>query len=141
VQPIAGLLGVGLSVFLALRDGGSGADYFLIGFVTNSLFAAGLLFSVLIRYPLLGVLGGILFNLPDWREQKSLRARFSLLTWIWICFFSLRLLVQLPLYFAEELALLATARLVMGLPAYSALLVLTWLIMRGIARSVTPNLN
>lgn len=141
VQPIAGLLGVALSVFLALRDGGSGADYFLVGFVTNSIFAAGLLFSVLVRYPLLGFIGGLLFNLPDWRADRRLRARFNLLTWIWIGFFVLRLAVQLPLYFAQELALLATARLVMGLPAYSALLVLTWLFLRGIARSQESNLN
>jgi len=141
VQPIAGLLGVALSVFLALRDGGSGADYFLVGFVTNSIFAAALLVSVLIRYPLLGVIGGLLFGMPDWRTDSSLRARFTLLTWIWIAFFSLRLGVQLPLYFAEELALLATARLVMGLPAYAALLVLTWLLLRGIARSSATNLN
>lgn len=141
IQPIAGLLGVALSVFLALREGGSGADYFLVGFVTNSIFAAGLIFSVLIRYPLLGVIGGLLFNLQDWRSDKVLRARFNLLTWVWIGFFSLRLVVQLPLYFAEELALLATARLVMGLPAYAALLVLTWLLMRGIANSRARNLN
>ena len=141
VQPIAGLIGVALSVFLALRDGGSGADYFLVGFVTNSLFAAGLLFSVLIRYPLLGVVGGLLFGISNWREDKSIRGRFTLLTWVWIAFFCLRLIVQLPLYFAEELALLATARLVMGLPAYAALLVLTWLLMRGIARLRPTNVN
>lgn len=141
LQPIAGLAGVGISVFLALREGGSGADYFLVGFVTNSLFASALIFSVLIRYPLLGLIGSLLFNIPDWRSDKVLRARFTLLTWIWIGFFSLRLIVQLPLYFAQELALLATARLLMGLPAYAALLVLTWLLLRGIARSRASNLN
>ena len=54
---------------------------------------------------------------------------------IWVAFFSLRLLVQVPLYFADLVEQLALARAIMGAPAYAGLLALTWVLLRRIQQS------
>ena len=44
--------------------------------------------------------------------------------------FYARLAVQLPLYFADEVAALGTLKLVMGLPLFAPLAAVTWLAVR-----------
>jgi hypothetical protein len=134
-QAIVGLLAVGLAAWLALRPGGDTADYFVPGFFTNAAYALALTVSILVRWPILGVLGALLFSIPDWRSHRTLRRRFTAITWVWVAFFAARLSVQLPLYFANEIELLATSRLIMGAPAYAALLALTWVLLRATTTS------
>lgn len=132
-QAIVGLVAVGFAAFLALRDGGSAADYFVPGFITNASYGSVLLISVLIGHPIMGYIGQLLFGLTGWRKDKSLKRKFSTVTLIWVGFFSLRLAVQLPLYFTNQVELLAAARAIMGAPAYAGLLALTWVMLRKLA--------
>ncbi|HBB38842.1 MAG TPA: hypothetical protein DCZ33_01200, partial [Candidatus Aquiluna sp.] len=55
--------------------------------------------------------------------------------------FSLRLALQLPLYFSDQVELLAFSRVVMGAPAYAALLALTWILLRRIADPIEGRLD
>lgn len=134
-QALIGLAAVALAAFLALRDGGSAADYFLPGLITNASYGSVLLMSVLIGRPILGYVGQLIFGLQGWRQQKALKRRFQAITLVWVGFFSTRLLVQVPLYLAQEVEALAIARAIMGAPAYAALLALTWVLMRRLAPS------
>lgn len=131
-QALVGALSVGLAAFLALREGGNTQDYFLIGFYTNGAYFTVLLISILVRWPLIGVAVSLLANLSNWRARSPLRLRFYLVTWVWVAFFGLRLSVQLPLYFAGNIEALATARLVMGAPAYAILLAFSWVALRSV---------
>ena len=135
MQALVGLLAVGLAAFLALRDGGQAADYFVPGFITNASYGSVLLLSVLLGRPILGYAGQFLFGLDNWRQNKSLKRKFQVITLIWVAFFSLRLMVQLPLYWANLVEQLAMARAVMGAPMYAGLLALTWVLMRRIQQS------
>jgi len=131
-QAVIGALAIALASFLALRDGGQAADYFLTGFFTNAAYGSAFLISVLIRRPLMGYVAQLLFGLTNWRTSREYkRPRF--ITLIWVGFFSARLLVQVPLYLAGQVELLAASRVVMGAPAYAGLLALTWILMRRIA--------
>lgn len=130
-QAVVGLLAVALAAWLALREGGDTVDYFVPGFFTNGAYALGLTVSILIGWPIIGVLAGLLFGMPDWRTTRWLRRRFTAITWLWVGFFVARLSVQLPLYFGGEVELLATSRLIMGAPLYAALLALTWVLLRA----------
>lgn len=132
-QAIIGLVAVGFAAFLALRDGGSAADYFVPGFITNASYGSVLLLSVLVGHPIMGYLGQLLFGLKGWRQNKALKRKFTIVTLIWVGFFSARLAVQLPLYFANEVELLAASRAIMGAPAYAGLLALTWVMLRKLA--------
>ena len=131
-QALVGALAIGLAAFLALRDGGQAADYFIPGFITNAVYGSVLLVSVLIRRPIMGYVAQLLFGLAGWREHKPSFKRLRLVTLIWVAFFSARLTVQLPLYFAGAVEALALARAVMGAPLYAGLLALTWVLLRRI---------
>lgn len=134
-QAVVGALAVGLAAFLALRDGGQAADYFLPGFFTNAAYGSVMLISVLVRRPIMGYVAQLLFGIADWRSHRWTYKRLRLVTLIWVGFFSARLLVQVPLYFANAVEALALARAVMGAPAYAGLLALTWVLLRRITVS------
>ena len=132
-QAIAGALGIAISAFLPLRDGGHAADYFLQGFFTNAAYLAVLIFSLLIRWPIIGVLIGLLVgDSKTWRTNKSKMFRFQAATLVWVGLFSARLLVQVPLYFAGQTELLGIFRISMGVPLYALCIWFTWLLVRGV---------
>ena len=132
-QAIAGALAIALAAYLALRDGGSAEDYFIPGFITNAAYGSVMLLSVLFRYPIMGFIAQLLFGLENWRKDKVVFRRAQLVTLVWVGFFFLRLAVQLPLYFSKQVELLAASKVVLGAPAYAGLLVLTWVLLRGLS--------
>jgi len=132
-QALAGAVGVGITAFMVLRDGGSAADYFVPGFFTNGAYATVLLISIFFRWPLVGVLVGALTgHISQWRKDPLKLRIFTLVTAMWVSMFSLRLLIQVPLYFANQIEALGVARLIMGLPLYALTIWLTWLMVRRI---------
>jgi hypothetical protein len=133
VQALSGLVGIALAAWLALRDGGSTRDYFVTGFVTNLAYLVPLGISVLVRWPLVGVLMGLVLREGTaWRKNRYELRIFTVATVLWVGLFAGRLLVQYPLYLANNLTALGIARLVMGLPLYAAVIWLNWLLLRGV---------
>jgi len=134
-QAIAGAIGIAISAVLPLRDGGHAADYFLQGFFTNAIYLAALLISLLVRWPLIGILVGLLIGKgTTWRRNKAQVRRFQAATLVWVGLFASRLLVQVPLYFANQLEALGLFRIVMGVPLYALCLWLTWLLVRSVVQ-------
>jgi hypothetical protein len=129
---LIGAIAVGFAAWLALREGGEAVDYFVPGFITNAVYGSVLLISILVRWPIIGVLVEILRgNTSTWRKDRKKLTIYSLVTAMWVGFFSLRLLVQVPLYLAGSAELLATARVAMGPPLYALVILITWLILRA----------
>ncbi|CAB4549776.1 unannotated protein [freshwater metagenome] len=129
---LIGAIAVALAAWLALREGGEAVDYFVPGFITNAVYGTVLLISILIRWPVIGVLVEILLgNSTTWRKERKKVTIYSLVTAMWVGFFSLRLAVQVPLYLAGSAELLATARVAMGPPLYALVILATWLILRA----------
>lgn len=139
-QALIGAAAIALAAFLALRDGGQAVDYFLPGFFTNAAYGSAMLISVLIGRPLMGYVAQLLFGLQNWRRSREYK-RLRFITLIWFGFFAARLAVQVPLYLANQVELLAASRVVMGAPAYAGLLALTWILMRRIARDESSKLE
>jgi hypothetical protein len=132
-QAVAGAIGIAISAFLPLREGGQPADYFVQGFFTNAIYLAVILISVLIRWPIIGVLIGLLTGESrQWREDKAKFRRYQAATLVWVGLFAGRLIVQLPLYFANETELLGVFRIAMGVPLYALCIWFTWLLVRGV---------
>lgn len=128
VQALAGLVAVVLCVVVALNTG-EARDYYLWGFVTNAAYIVALSVSVFVGWPLLGLVYGMVRNEGlQWRDQAGRRRRYALATWILVGALALRLVVQVPLYLADLLTALGTARLVMGLPLYALALWFGWLV-------------
>ena len=75
-----------------------------------------------------------------WRDDPGVLRTYSWLTVLWAATFLLRVLVQGPLYLADEVELLATASLVLGLPLTAVAGVLTLVVLSRLhrARSAAP---
>ena len=137
-QAFAGVIGIGISAALALMTGRA-EDNFLPGLIINVVSVAVLLVSLAIRWPLIGLIAGILTNEGTaWREDRAKRRVLSLATWLWCGLFTLRLAVQLPLYLTGQTELLAATKLLMGVPLYAGMLWVTWLLVRAVYRRAGP---
>ncbi|WP_353810085.1 DUF3159 domain-containing protein [Agromyces sp. SYSU T00194] len=131
-QAVAGLVGAGASAALALWTG-RGEDNFVIGLWTNGAYATAILISLLVGWPLLGLAVGFLMGDGlAWKHDRKRYRAMQLLTLLWLGLFVARLAVQLPLYFAANVEGLALTRLLMGVPLYAVLLVLSWLVVRAV---------
>jgi uncharacterized protein DUF3159 len=129
-QAVSGLGGVVIGVLWAWRSG-EAQDYFAWGLVTNVVFAVAVLVSILVRWPLVGlVVGAFRQSGTGWRQDRAAMRRYTAATWVWFALFAARLLVQVPLYWQAEVGWLGTARLVMGLPLWALTLWLTWVLVR-----------
>jgi hypothetical protein len=129
-QAIAGLVGVAASAALALWTGRA-EDNYVIGFYTNAVYAIGILVSLLVRWPIVGLVVGFLMgDGTAWRHRKRTYRAMQFLTLVWLGLFVARLVVQLPFYFAGNVEALGATRLLMGVPLYALLLVFSWLVVR-----------
>ncbi|MDQ2625348.1 MAG: DUF3159 domain-containing protein [Actinomycetota bacterium] len=130
-QAASGIVGVAIGVVWAWRTG-EPSDYFVYGLWTNGVYLLACLVSILVGWPLVGVVVGLLKGLgTSWRKDPAAardRQRFRWATWLWVAMFGARLAVQVPAYLAEDVAWLGTARLAMGVPLWALTLWLTWLL-------------
>jgi hypothetical protein len=127
---LAGFVGVAAAAFVASRTGRA-EDFFLPGLLLNLAYASAYLISILIRWPLLGViLGPALGDGMAWRKDRDKARAYSRASWIWVGVFTTRLAVQLPFYLAGSLVALGIARTAMGLPVFALAIWLSYLILR-----------
>ena len=129
-QIIAGLIGVGISAFVASRTG-TGEGYFIPGLLQNLAYGVAFLISILIGWPLVGVIVGFLTGRGvSWRADSDLRKAYAAASWIWVGLFALRIAVQFPLYLAGWVGPLGVAKVVMGVPLFIAAGYFTYLVLR-----------
>lgn len=135
-QAFIGVLGIAISAVLAIVTG-KPEDNFLPGIIINVVSGCVLLVSLVARWPLIGIIVGFLTNEgAAWRRDRAKFWVLVIATWLWVGLFALRLVVEVPLYFAGETEWLATAKLVLGVPLYAGVLWVTWLLVRAVyARS------
>ncbi len=161
---LGGTLGVAIGAFWAWRSG-EAENYYVWGLITNAAFALAMAVSLLVRYPLVGLVAGVLGlsrrerpvsppaepadgpapepGLSDvvdlsWRQDPGEMRRYTWATLLWLGAFLLRLAVQVPLYLGGSVGWLGTARLVMGLPMWALVLWVTWLLIRPRAHAAAP---
>lgn len=132
VQAFSGLVGIAICAFFS-GSTGKALDYYVPGFFTNVVSIAVVLVSILVRWPITGLLFGFIRgeNL-EWRVRPERRRVYMIAAWIVLSLFALRLIVQVPLYFAENLAALGATRLAMGVPLYALALWLAWMVSRPV---------
>ncbi|MFC7406110.1 DUF3159 domain-containing protein [Georgenia alba] len=137
-QAVGGLVGVVIGVVWAWRTG-EAQDFFAFGLWTNAAYLLAVTVSVLVRYPVVGVVVSLLTGQDlSWRTdsaQRARRRRYEAATWLWVGMFAARLAVQVPLFLQAEVTWLGTARLVMGLPLWGLTLWLTWALVRRVPAS------
>lgn len=182
-QGISGLFAVAVAVAIAAASG-QARDFFALGLLRNAAIGVVLLGSIVVRWPLVGViaeflapshLGGMASHslpsvrgawgqrrnaqpavqpggepagtasarsgapddLPDsapelhWRDDRRMLRAYTWLTVLWAGLFALRVIVQGVLYLRNDVDLLGTTSLVLGLPLTAVVLILTlWVVAR-----------
>ncbi|MFD5214923.1 DUF3159 domain-containing protein [Microbacterium sp. NPDC058345] len=129
---LGGLVAAGAAAALALWTG-RGADNFVPGLITNAVYGTAMIVSALVGWSLIGLAAGFLLGEGTaWRSDRRQRRAFFWLGIAWGVLFLARLAVQLPLYLTEQVTLLGTLKLVMGLPLFAPMVAVTWLVVRAL---------
>ncbi|PZE29818.1 DUF3159 domain-containing protein [Curtobacterium sp. MCBD17_028] len=132
VTALSGILGVAISAGLSLFTGRAESN-FVPGIVVNAVSLAVLLATLVARRPLIGIVVGLLLPEGDhWRSDPVKRRVLTVATWLWAGLFAVRLAIEVPLYLAAQVELLAGIKLVTGVPLYAAMLWVTWLLVRSV---------
>lgn len=116
-------VGVGISAFFALRSG-QAEDAFLPGMIQNGGLLVLLLVTNLVRWPLFGFVVAVAE--PEaftedptwWHKHPGIVTVAMRLAWVLVGLNTLRLLIMVPLYLAEQVGALAVAKVALGWPAY-----------------------
>jgi hypothetical protein len=128
LQPaFSGLFGVAIAAFIAYQTG-TAKGFFLFGIWTSLVYGSIFLASVLVRWPLVGVIWNFLNGHGMvWREDRKAVRLYAIATLTWVGVFAARFIVQRWLYDEDQTGWLAFARLAMGVPLTAlALLVTVW---------------
>ena len=129
-QVISGFVGLSISVLITWRTKDA-SNFFLTGIITNAVYGFVLLISVLIRKPLIGYLvGSLVGDTTGWLKHPLLVRAYTIVTWLWVGVFGLRLVVQIPLYLNDSVALLGSIKIFMGWPLYLLAVWLTYQIVQ-----------
>jgi intracellular septation protein A len=135
---ISGLLGVALSAGIAWYTGAA-INFFLMSIVKN--IALGLLFAVsaLVRWPVVGVMLGMMLREQfHWRTVPARLRVYQQATWLWAGMSAVRLAFQVPLYLHDQVGGLGVASVPLGLPLFGLVVLATWLIVRRVPVARPP---
>ncbi|MEV0393657.1 DUF3159 domain-containing protein [Polymorphospora rubra] len=138
---LIGLLAVCVAALIALRTGRA-TDFFLLQLVSNAASALAWIVSIVVRWPLLGVVvGTVLGQRTRWRRDPALLRAYSRGSWVWVGQYVIRLLVFLPLYFADQVVALTAARAALTWPLVAACLAVSWWVIRRSLPADHPGLR
>ncbi|MBC3185424.1 DUF3159 domain-containing protein [Corynebacterium sp. zg-331] len=131
LQPaISGLFGVGICAAIAWWMGDA-KGYFLYGIWASLVLGIAALVSILVRWPLVGLMWkGLNGEAMTWRSVVRARRAYSWATAGWAAVFFSRFLVQRVLYEDFSTTDLAVARMLMGWPLTGVVTVLTIVMVR-----------
>jgi len=146
---INSMVGIGIGALFAWRAARGGGDandqalaYFLPGIIYNLAYSVLMIFTILIRWPVVGfMVGGVTGDPTGWREDRGVVRLCSRLTWLLVLPCVIRVVVQAPIYLAGKngwwdqdsaVAALGVAKLAMGWPLQlAALAAMVWLLSRN----------
>jgi hypothetical protein len=117
---VVSLAAVVIAALIALHTGRA-EDFFLLQLLSNA--ASALLFaaSIVVRWPLLGVIVGLLVGQKTrWRRDPALLRAYSWASWVWVLQYLLRVVVYGLLWWAGQVVVLGVARTVLSWPLVAA---------------------
>lgn len=133
VQPaISGFFGVAIAAFIAYRTG-SAKGFFLFGIWASMVYGCALTLSVLVRWPLVGVIWTYINgHSMQWRRDRRALHAYDVATIAAALVFFARFIVQRWLYDEGQTGWLAFAKISMGYPLTAlALAVAVWAVARA----------
>lgn len=133
LQPAWNALASVLIGAIIARATGSAKGYFLYGIWMSLLFAVVTVISVVVHWPIVGVIWkGLSGDEMTWRSVAPARRLYAWASLGWAAVFVARFVVQNNLYNHDSTGPLALARILMGWPLTGVVTLLTvWLVKRA----------
>jgi len=128
---VASVAAVSLAALVAVRTGRA-EDFFLIQLLLNVASALAWTLSILIRWPLLGVVVGVaLGQKTRWRRDPDLVRAYGNASWVWVLGqYLLRVLVFGLLWWSGWVVALGVARVVLSWPLVAATVAVSAVVLR-----------
>jgi len=143
---LLGLLGVAVAAVVAIRTGRA-ADFFVVQLAVNAASALAWAVSIVIRWPLLGVVvGAVLGQRTRWRRDPDLLRGYSVASWAWVGQYVVRVVVFGSLYWASfywdgAVVALGVARVALSWPLVAGCLAVSWWLLRRSLPADHPGLR
>lgn len=128
---LVSLAAVVVAALIALYTGRA-VDFFLPQLLSNVASALAWTISIVVRWPLLGVvLGFVLGQRTRWRSDTALVRAYARASWVWVAQYVVRVAVFGALWVAGDVVALSVARVVLSWPLVLATLVVSgWVLYR-----------
>ncbi|EHR63381.1 DUF3159 domain-containing protein [Saccharomonospora cyanea] len=128
---LVSLAAVVVAALIALYTGRA-VDFFLPQLLSNVASALAWAVSIVVRWPLLGVVVGfVLGQRTRWRSDPALVRAYSRASWVWVAQYLIRVVVFGALWTADAVVALSVARVVLSWPLVLATLVVSgWVLYR-----------
>lgn len=138
---LLGLLGVVAAALVALRTG-QAEDFYLLRIVTNVASAMAWIVSIVLRWPLLGVVvGTALGQKGGWRHDPALLRAYGRGSWVWAGMYVLRALIWLPLWSAGQVTALGVTGTLLAWPLLAVVFAASWWVIRRSLPAGHPGLR
>ncbi|GGU13423.1 DUF3159 domain-containing protein [Nocardioides albus] len=132
---LLGVAGVAVAAMIALRTGRA-EDFFVVQLAANAASALVWLVSIVFRWPLLGVVVGLILRQRGaWRRDPALLRGYSRASWVWVGQYVVRVAVFAPLWWSGDVFALAVARVALSWPLVALCLLVSWIVLQ---RSLPP---
>ena len=127
---VASVAAVALAAFIALRTGRA-EDFFLVQLLSNVASALAWALSILVRWPLLGVVVGLVLGQKTrWRRDPGLVRAYGIASWVWVGQYLVRVLVFGMLWWSGWVVALGVARVALSWPLVAATLAVSAVVLR-----------
>lgn len=124
---LAGLLGVIFASSLAYLSNNA-SSYFIPALSSSTLFLLAALITLLIGKPLAAWASHLSRGWPlEWFWRDDIKPAYREVTIFWALYFALRLTIQINLFFSEAVLNLAWVNIILGWPAISVVLVISYI--------------
>lgn len=139
---VASVAAVSLAALVAVRTGRA-EDFFLIQLLLNVASALAWTLSILIRWPLLGVVVGVaLGQKTRWRRDPDLVRAYGNASWVWVLGqYLLRVLVFGLLWWSGWVVALGVARVALSWPLVAATVAASAVVLRKALPEGHPGLR
>jgi hypothetical protein len=139
---VASVAAVALAAFVAVQTGRP-EDFFLIQLLSNVASALAWALSILVRWPLLGVVVGVLLGQKTrWRRDPDLLRAYGLASWVWVFGqYTLRVVVFGVLWWSGWVVALGVARVVLTWPLVAATVAVSAVVLRRALPADHPGLR
>lgn len=135
-RPRAVVIGLLAVVIAALIAGytGDARDFFLLRLLTNGASALSWAVSIIVGWPLLGLIVGVVIGTKTtWRRDPALARAYARASWVWVGQYIVRVLVFGALWLIDEPVWLGVAQAALTYPLVIACLVASgWVLFRSL---------